>query len=162
MRSWSSSSELLQTCWTFKDLLRTTSNVCSQVTQLLIEHGAEVNSVNSHKLIPLHLAAQNGHLELSKMLIDAGSKLDSADLIGKTSRRLTTSTLDRNNQIFFFPNTTFSRDDIALQSLLYCKCFCVPEFFKNGHRLLSDQTVFILMPDLEMNPLSGHFCFYIM
>lgn len=53
-----------------------------QVARLLIDHGAEVNSVNSHKHIPLHLAAQNGHLELTKMLIDAGSELDSADLIG--------------------------------------------------------------------------------
>jgi len=39
--------------------------------------------VNSHKLIPLHLAAQNGHLNLAKLLIDAGSKLNFADLIGK-------------------------------------------------------------------------------
>ncbi len=38
--------------------------------------------MNSHKLIPLHLAAQNGHLNLSKLLIDAGSKVDAADLIG--------------------------------------------------------------------------------
>jgi ankyrin repeat protein len=54
----------------------------NQVVELLLEHGANVNSVNSHKHIPLHLAAQNGHLNLSKLLIDAGSKVDAADLIG--------------------------------------------------------------------------------
>ena len=54
-----------------------------QVVELLLEHDANVNSVNSHKLIPLHLAAQNGHLNLSKLLIDAGSKVNFADLIGK-------------------------------------------------------------------------------
>ena len=57
----------------------------SQVVELLLEHDANVNSVNSHKLIPLHLAAQNGHLNLSKLLIDAGSKVNFADLIGKQS-----------------------------------------------------------------------------
>jgi ankyrin repeat protein len=53
------------------------------VTRLLLDNGAEVNSVNSHKHVPLHLSAQNGHLELSKLLIEAGSDLDAADLIGK-------------------------------------------------------------------------------
>ena len=48
----------------------------------LIEAGANVNSPNAHKLIPLHLTAQNGHLELSKVLVDAGADMNYQDLIG--------------------------------------------------------------------------------
>ena len=54
-----------------------------QVAQKLIEAGADLNSPNAHKLVPLHLTAQNGHLELSKILVQAGADLDRQDLIGK-------------------------------------------------------------------------------
>lgn len=54
-----------------------------QVAQKLIEADADVNTPNAHKLIPLHLAAQNGHLALSKLLVDSGTDLDYKDLIGE-------------------------------------------------------------------------------
>ena len=56
-----------------------------QVTQVLIDRREiQVNRPNTHGQIPLHLAAQNGHLELARMLVQAGSDLDFADLIGKS------------------------------------------------------------------------------
>ena len=54
------------------------------VTQVLIDRPEiEVNRPNTHGQIALHLAAQNGHIELARMLVQAGSDLDFADLIGK-------------------------------------------------------------------------------
>ena len=44
----------------------------------------ELNSKNTHALVPLHLAAQNGHLDLARLLAtQEGINLDSKDLIGK-------------------------------------------------------------------------------
>ena len=67
------------------------------MTQVLIDRPEiELNLPNTHGLIPLHLAAQNGHLELSRMLVQAGSDLDFADLIGNWLYRVyfTTSLLE--------------------------------------------------------------------
>ena len=58
-----------------------------QVTQVLLEAGAEVSKPNAHKHTPLHLAAQNGHLALSKLLVENGANLDYADVIGKFTLR---------------------------------------------------------------------------
>ena len=53
------------------------------MTQVLIDRPEiQLNRPNTHGQIPLHLAAQNGHLELTRMLVKAGSDLDYADLIG--------------------------------------------------------------------------------
>ena len=54
-----------------------------QVAEQLIEAGADVNTPNAHGLVPLHLAAQNGHLVLSQILVQAGTDLDKKDLIGE-------------------------------------------------------------------------------
>ena len=54
-----------------------------QVAQVLIDAGAEVSKPNAHKHTPLHLAAQNGHLALSKLLVESGANLDYADAIGE-------------------------------------------------------------------------------
>ncbi len=57
-----------------------------KVAQLLLEAGANVNQANTHKHTPLHLSAQNGHLGLSKLLVDAGADVNFADLIGEYFR----------------------------------------------------------------------------
>lgn len=55
------------------------------VTQVLIDRPEiQLTKPNTHGQTALHLAAQNGHLELSRMLVQAGSDLDYADLIGNT------------------------------------------------------------------------------
>ena len=53
------------------------------VHQLLARPEIEINPKNTHAHVPLHLAAQNGHLELSRVLGSAeGINLNSKDLIG--------------------------------------------------------------------------------
>ena len=54
------------------------------MTQVLIDRPEiQLTKPNTHGQTALHLAAQNGHLELSRMLVQAGSDLDYADLIGE-------------------------------------------------------------------------------
>ena len=57
-----------------------------QVAEQLIEAEADINTRNAHGLVPLHLAAQNGHLVLSQILVQAGTDLDKKDLIGEQSQ----------------------------------------------------------------------------
>lgn len=54
------------------------------ILELLLEHGADINSCNSHGSNPLLIAAQYGHLEMVKMLVEKGAKLDCADGDGDT------------------------------------------------------------------------------
>ena len=57
-----------------------------QIVEQLIERPEiELDNVNTHKHVPLHLSAQNGHLELSRILAQAGSNLESQDLIGENN-----------------------------------------------------------------------------
>ena len=52
--------------------------------QLLERPEINLNGKNTHAHVPLHLAAQNGHLELSRILASKeGTNLDSKDLIGE-------------------------------------------------------------------------------
>ncbi len=52
------------------------------MTRLLLEAGSKVNNPNAHKHTPLHLAAQNGHLALSRMLVEGGADPNYPDNIG--------------------------------------------------------------------------------
>ena len=52
--------------------------------QLLERPEIDLNGKNTHAHVPLHLSAQNGHLELSRILASKeGTNLDSKDLIGE-------------------------------------------------------------------------------
>ena len=57
------------------------------MSQLLIEHGADPNVVNNYGSTPLHLAARNGHKEVTKLLIERGTDMDKADNDGYTPRK---------------------------------------------------------------------------
>ncbi|KAJ6032419.1 Mur ligase C-terminal, partial [Penicillium herquei] len=46
-----------------------------QIVQLLVEKGADVNSVNSHKAA-LNVAVENGYLEIAALLIDNGADVN--------------------------------------------------------------------------------------
>ena len=49
------------------------------VAQVLIESGADVNSIDRGGLIPLHNAASYGHIEIAQLLLDAGSQVNAND-----------------------------------------------------------------------------------
>ena len=54
-----------------------------QVAQHLIDAGAKIDQHNAHKLTPLHLTAQNGHFDLTGLLLQAGADPNYPDLNGK-------------------------------------------------------------------------------
>ena len=59
------------------------------VSQLLERPEIELNAKNTHAHVPLHLSAQNGHLELSRILASKeGTNLDSKDLIGEFTEHI--------------------------------------------------------------------------
>ena len=49
------------------------------VAELLIKHGADVNSVARSGRTPLIAAAFGGHVKVVKLLLDNGAKLDKQD-----------------------------------------------------------------------------------
>ena len=55
-----------------------------EVTQLLIEHGAEVNARDKSGTTALHVAARTGDCSTIKILVANGAELDGRDAIGVT------------------------------------------------------------------------------
>ena len=51
---------------------------------ILVEHGANINTINKNKNTPLHLAAINGHHQTVEQLIRAGSTLNNQNQSGNT------------------------------------------------------------------------------
>lgn len=56
--------------------------------QTLVNHGADVNLVDNHGNLPLHLAAKEGHLEVVKLLITCTADPQRANGKGFTSEQL--------------------------------------------------------------------------
>jgi ankyrin repeat protein len=50
------------------------------VVRVLLQCGANVDSVDGHKSTALHLAAFNGHLDVCRLLLDWGAKVDHVDI----------------------------------------------------------------------------------
>lgn len=57
------------------------------MTDILIEHLAKVNEVDNDGRIPLHLAAQEGHLAVVQSLVQHGSSVNKKSHDGKTALR---------------------------------------------------------------------------
>jgi len=54
------------------------------IVELLIKHGADVNSKQTKGVTPLHSAAHNGQTKLSKLLIDNGAEINARMENGET------------------------------------------------------------------------------
>lgn len=71
------------------------------IQQLLDRPEIKLNSKNTHGLVPLHLAAQNGHVALTALLASKeGTNLNSKDLIGKRSSVSSTTVLQLCEETF--------------------------------------------------------------
>ncbi|KAH7382754.1 ankyrin repeat-containing domain protein [Phaeosphaeria sp. MPI-PUGE-AT-0046c] len=55
-----------------------------EIVKLLLQNGADKNSLDRTSLSPLHRAAFGGHLQVAKLLLDHGAFLNAPDLYGLT------------------------------------------------------------------------------
>ncbi|KAM9854537.1 ankyrin repeat domain-containing protein 27 [Aulostomus maculatus] len=56
----------------------------SELTSLLIRHGANVNARTNQSATPLHLACQNSHAQVVRFLLECNAKLNKKDHYGNT------------------------------------------------------------------------------
>uniref|UniRef100_A0A3Q3XDZ1 Uncharacterized protein n=1 Tax=Mola mola TaxID=94237 RepID=A0A3Q3XDZ1_MOLML len=56
--------------------------------RVLVEHGADVNIVDGHGNLPLHLAAREGHLEAMRLLLERTADPRAANSLGYTAHQL--------------------------------------------------------------------------
>ena len=59
----------------------------TQIASLLIQLGAEVDTLNKDGVTPLHLACEFGHKETAELILRRGSKMDTQDTAGVTPLR---------------------------------------------------------------------------
>lgn len=57
---------------------------CSKCVQLLVSHGAKVNSTTSTNSTPLRAACFDGHFPIVKFLVDNGADIEIANQHGHT------------------------------------------------------------------------------
>lgn len=72
----------MKSCFWHKDLFSS-----NQVVEALLECGTKVTEVDNEGRIPLLLAAQEGHLEVVKRLLDARSPLEAKAHDGRSPLR---------------------------------------------------------------------------
>ncbi|KAM8861624.1 ankyrin repeat domain-containing protein 27 [Synchiropus picturatus] len=56
----------------------------TELTSLLIRHGATVNARTNQSATPLHLACQNSHIQVVRFLLECNAKLNKRDHYGNT------------------------------------------------------------------------------
>ena len=55
-------------------LHKASSNGHSEIVEILLQNGAEVNALNEFDFTPLHFAAQNGHFAIVETLLTHGAE----------------------------------------------------------------------------------------
>ena len=60
------------------------SQDCSDVTQFLLDHGAEIDAIKTDGLTSLHLAARRGNIEIIKILLDGHANINAVANDGGT------------------------------------------------------------------------------
>jgi ankyrin repeat protein len=58
---------------------------------MLTECGADLSAQDKHGKTLLHLASQEGHVEVSRMLIERGADVSAQDKVGKTPLHITST-----------------------------------------------------------------------
>jgi len=56
----------------------------TEIVELLLEAGANVNIKNKFGWTPLHLAAREGHIDIVQMLLEAGANIGAKNKFGRT------------------------------------------------------------------------------
>ena len=64
---------------------RNTALLLSNVTRLLLEHGADINALQNNHSTPLHVAARLGRVEVVHVLLEHGANVGAEDNGGKTA-----------------------------------------------------------------------------
>ena len=54
------------------------------IAKLLLEHGAEVDALSTHKITPLHVAAEENQTAIAKLLLARGAQLEAIQEYGYT------------------------------------------------------------------------------
>lgn len=62
----------------------THSNKTTNIAELLLEKGADVNQKNSFGVTPLHMAAFRGNIDFVKLFLDHDANINSSDKFGQT------------------------------------------------------------------------------
>ncbi len=60
----------------------------TEVVQILVAHGADINSRGGYEMTALHVALTNGHLDTTKWLLDHGADVTAQTLFGATPLHL--------------------------------------------------------------------------
>jgi len=68
----------------YTPLHESVSNCHPKILQLLIDHGADVNSCTNGGYTPLHLAAFTGHTDCARVLLQNNADISKTDDYGKT------------------------------------------------------------------------------
>ena len=84
-----------------------------EVTKLLVERGADVNSAGEHGWTPLHGAAYKGVDEVVQFLVEHGARLDVFDEYGQTPLSIANAVITPRSKDFYYQSSRVLRKTTA-------------------------------------------------
>ena len=84
-----------------------------EVTKLLIERGADVNSTGEHGWTPLHGAAYKGVDVIVRFLVEHGARLDEFDEYGQTPLSIASAVITAGSKDFYYQSSRVLRKSTA-------------------------------------------------